>query len=74
MANEDGILDLSYLLDLSGQFLGAQEKDVNVTECWQREQLQESLAVLIDYAIRQAPMLVEQLRVVEYYLNSFAHS
>ena len=33
--NQDGVLDLGYIAELSSQFLHALEKDVNVGECWQ---------------------------------------
>ena len=74
IANQDGILDLTYLLDLSGQFLGAQEKDVNVNECWQRDALQQCLNDLNDYALHNNQAFLEQISVIQYYLNSFAQS
>ena len=72
--NEDGVLDLGYLLDLSGQFLGAQEKDVHVYECWQKDALVESLHELQDYAVRQKSVLLESLGLISYYLAGFEQS
>ena len=45
--NEDGVLDLNYVNELSSQFMHAIEKDVNVAECWQRDTTLETLEAFI---------------------------
>ena len=47
-SNVDGVLDLQYLMNLSQQFLHAQEKDVNLNDCWVKDALMESLGVFIN--------------------------
>jgi len=72
LANQDGILDLTYLLGLSGDFLGAQEKDVNVNECWQRDDMQECLNALNEYAMHNNQVVLEHIAIIQFYLNDFA--
>ena len=70
--NAGGLLDLGYLQDLSGQFLGAQVKDVNVSECWQWGALFEQLRSFGELAQgRGLQQMAEQCGAIEYYLNDF---
>ena len=70
--NAGGLLDLGYLQDLSGQFLGAQVKDVNVSECWQWGALFEQVRSFSELAqSRGVQQMVDQAGAIEHYLNEF---
>lgn len=51
--NKDGVLDLYYVTDLSSQFMHAQEKDVNVSECWQRDAMFDNLQQFLDLCLNR---------------------
>ena len=54
LPNQEGVLDLYYIAELSSQFLHALEKDVNVGECWQIDQMFTSLHQFEDLCVKRA--------------------